>query len=253
MINFDNKVALVTGAASGMGAATARSFAEHGARIVVADLNLAAAEELAASLRAEGATALALGGDVSNEDDVAQLIQTIVGEFGSLDCAVNNAAVPPDTRSIHELDVAEFHKTINVDLLGVALCMKYQLLQMREQGSGAIVNIGSVSSRRPQAKNGAYVAAKHGVLGLTKVAALENSALGIRVNSVLPGAIQTPMLEYSLSVSTSTPEQVADRLTQLGRFGLPEEVGRTSVWLCSDAASFITGVDVPVDGGYLAK
>lgn len=253
MINFTDKVALVTGGAQGMGAETVRSFARHGAAVAVVDLRQDAAQALADEVIGAGGRAIAVAADVSDEEQVAAMVARVVDEFGRLDAAVNNAAVPPDNRHLHELDVAEFHRVLNVDLLGVALCLKYELLQMREQGSGAIVNIGSVSSRRPQARNAAYVAAKHGVAGLTKVAALENSPLGIRVNTVMPGAIETPMLKHSLSVSTSTPEQVAARLTQLGRFGLPEEVGRTSVWLCSDAASFITGVEVPVDGGYIAQ
>lgn len=253
MIDFTGKTALVTGGAQGMGAETVKSFAQHGAAVAIADLNLEKAEELAAEIRATGARAIAIAVDVSNEEQVAAMVARVVEEFGSLDAAVNNAAVAPDNRELHEFSVEEFLRVVNVDLLGVALCLKHQLLQMQAQGGGAIVNIGSVSSRRPQARNGAYVAAKHGVAGLTKVASLENAARGIRINTVLPGAIETPMLAYSLTNSLFTPEQVAERLTQMGRFGLPEEVGRTSVWLCSDAASFITGVEVPVDGGYLAK
>nr|WP_211233159.1 SDR family NAD(P)-dependent oxidoreductase [Solirubrobacter soli] len=192
---LDGKVAIVTGAAMGMGEATARVFAKAGARVLVSDINEELGEATAERIRADGGDASFFRTDVSSAADAEAMVRTAVERYGRLDCAVNNAAVTPDTHAIAELDEQEWDRVLGVDLKGVALCLKYEIRQLLAQGEGgSLVNIGSVSSHRPQPNNAAYVAAKHGVIGLSKVASLENAPLGIRVNTVCPGAIDTPMV-----------------------------------------------------------
>jgi NAD(P)-dependent dehydrogenase (short-subunit alcohol dehydrogenase family) len=182
------------------------------------------------------------------------MVHTAVERYGRLDCAVNNAAITPDTHPIAELDEQEFDRIIAVDLRGVALCLKYEIGQMLAQGGGgAIVNIGSVSSFRPQPDNAAYVAAKHGVVGLTKVASLENAPHGIRVNTVCPGAIDTPMVRGALETVGMTEAECAPIISLLGRFGRPEEVAQASLWLCSEESSYVTGAALAVDAGYRSR
>jgi NAD(P)-dependent dehydrogenase (short-subunit alcohol dehydrogenase family) len=251
---LEGKVAIVTGAGMGMGEATARVFAAAGARVVVGDINPDAGQATAESIEQEGGTASFCQVDVSKAADVEQMVRTAVERYGRLDCAVNNAAVTPDTHPIAELDEAEWDRILAVDLKGVALCLKYEVAQMLSQGEGgAIVNIGSVSAHRPQPANAAYVAAKHGVLGLTKVASLENAPLGIRVNTVCPGAIDTPMIRGALETVGLTEAEFAPVLSLFGRFGQPEEVAQASLWLCSDAASYVTGAILNVDAGYTSR
>lgn len=253
-ITLTGKVALVTGAGMGMGAATARLLAARGAQVVVSDINEAAARETAAAIGGDGGRAEVVVCDVADEPAVATLIARTVALFGKLDCAVNNAAITPDVLPIAEADMAVFDKVLNVDLRSVMLCMKYEIRQFLAQGSGgSIVNIGSVSSVRPQPGNAAYVAAKHGVIGLTKTGSLEYAPQGIRVNAVLPGAIDTPMLRGALEGAGFTEAEYAPQLSLLGRFGKPEEVAQASAWLCSDAASYVTGHSLAVEGGYLTR
>lgn len=251
---LEGKVAIVTGAARGMGAATAQLFAEAGARVVVADMNEDLGRTLVAEIEQAGGEALFQRTNVSVAAEVAALVQAAVARFGRLDVAVNNAAVSPDTRPLAEMDEDEFDKVIAVDLKGVALCLKYQLAQMIRQGEGgAIVNIGSTSSFRPQPNNGVYVAAKHGVVGLTKVAAIENGVHGIRVNTVAPGAIDTPMLRGALERMGCSEADYAPVLSLLGRFGQPREVAQASLWLASDQSSYVTGSTIHVDAGYTSR
>lgn len=253
-VSLTGKVAIVTGAGMGMGAATARLLAARGAQVTVSDIDAAAAESTAAAIRAEGGTAAVVLCDVTDEAQVAALVARTVEAFGRLDCAVNNAAITPDVLPIAEADMAVFDKVLNVDLRSVMLCMKYEIRQFLAQGSGgSIVNIGSVSSVRPQPHNAAYVAAKHGVIGLTKTGSLEYAPQGIRVNAVLPGAIDTPMLRGALDASGFSEEEFAPALSLFGRFGKPEEVAEASAWLCSDAASYVTGHSLAVEGGYLTR
>lgn len=248
------RVAIVTGAGMGMGAATARVFAARGASVVVSDINLAAAGETAATVRAAGGTAHVVECDVAEEEQVAALVAETVATFGRLDCAVNNAAITPDVLPIAEADMNVWDRVIRVDLRSVMLCMKYEIRQFLAQGSkGAIVNVGSVSSVRPQPANSAYVAAKHGVIGLTKTGSLEYAGKGIRVNAVLPGAIDTPMLRHALVQNNFTEEDFAPALSLFNRFGRPEEVAEASAWLCSDASSYVTGHSLAVEGGYLTR
>ncbi len=251
---LQDKVAIVTGAALGMGAATARLFAQAGARVVVADMNETEGRAVVAAIEADGGVALFHQVDVARGAEVAAMVEATVARFGRLDIAVNNAAVTPDTKPLAEMDEAQFDKVIAVDLKGVALCLKHELAQMIRQGQGgSIINIGSVSSFRPQPNNGVYVAAKHGVIGLTKVAALENGVHKIRVNAVAPGAIETPMLRNALAaMCESEAEEAAfcSALSLLGRFGEATEVAQASLWLASDLASYVTGTTINVDAGY---
>jgi NAD(P)-dependent dehydrogenase (short-subunit alcohol dehydrogenase family) len=251
---LDGRVAIVTGAGMGMGAATAQVFAGYGAKVIVSDINAAAAEETAAAIRASGGIAHVILCDVAEEDQVAALVTETVAQYGRLDCAVNNAAITPDVLPIAEADMEVWDRVIRVDLRSVMLCMKYEIRAFLAQGSpGAIVNVGSVSSFRPQPANSAYVAAKHGVIGLTKTGSLEYAGKGIRVNAVLPGAIDTPMLRGALETIGFTEADFAPALSLFGRFGRPEEVAEASAWLCSDAASYVTGHSLGVEGGYLTR
>jgi NAD(P)-dependent dehydrogenase (short-subunit alcohol dehydrogenase family) len=250
---LDGKVAIVTGAGMGMGAATAQVFAGYGAKVIVSDINAAAAEETAAAIRANGGIAHVVLCDVAEEEQVAALFAETVATFGRLDCAVNNAAITPDVLPIAEADMEVWDRVIRVDLRSVMLCMKYEIRAFLAQGSpGAIVNVGSVSSFRPQPANSAYVAAKHGVIGLTKTGSLEYAGQGIRVNAVLPGAIDTPMLRGALETTGFKEADFAPALSLFGRFGRPE-VAEASAWLCSDAASYVTGHSLGVEGGYLTR
>src|SRR3954469_18100806 len=251
---LDGKVAIVTGAAMGMGEATARLFGAAGAHVLVADVDADQGQATAEAIERDGGSAAFCRTDVSKAADVEAMVRTAVERYGRLDCAVNNAAVTPDTHPIAELDEAEFDRVLAVDLKGVALCLKHEIAQMLAQGDGgAIVNIGSVSSFRPQPNNAAYVAAKHGVIGLSKVASLEAAPQGIRVNTVCPGAIDTPMIRGALETAGSTEAEFAPLLSLLGRFGKPEEVAQASLWLCSDAASYVTGAVLSVDAGYTSR
>ena len=251
---LNGKVAIVTGAGMGMGAATARVFTAYGAQVVVSDINAAAAAETAQAIRAAGGTAEVILCDVAEEDQVKALVEQTVARFGRLDCAVNNAAITPDVLPIAEADMEVWDRVIRIDLRSVMLCMKYEIRQFLAQGSkGAIVNVGSVSSFRPQPANSAYVAAKHGVIGLTKTGSLEYAGQGIRVNAVLPGAIDTPMLRHALVQNNFTEEDFAPALSLFNRFGKPEEVAEASAWLCSDASSYVTGHSLAVEGGYLTR
>jgi glucose 1-dehydrogenase len=222
--------------------------------VVAADINANAGNATAAAIRANGGEAIHVACDVSDEQSVRAMVAATVETYGRLDCAVNNAAITPDLLPIAEADMAAWDRVIAVDLRGVMLCMKYQIRQMLAQGSGgSIVNISSVSGVRPQPANPAYVAAKHGVIGLTKAGSLDYAPKGIRVNAVLPGAIDTPMLREALDSNGFTEEGFAPMLSLLGRFGKPEEVAEASAWLCSDASSYVTGHSLAVEAGYLTR
>jgi len=247
-----DKVAIVTGAAMGMGEATARLFASAGAKVVVADFNTEKGNAVVADIKAGGGEATFVHVDISKADQVEAMVAATVKAYGRLDVAVNNAALTPDDKPAHEFDEAYWDRLMNVDLKGTALCLKYELRQLREQGhGGSIVNISSVSGFRPQPNNLAYVAAKHGVNGLTKVAALENGPLNIRVNTVAPGAIDTPMLRDALEQFGLDPVTYAPQLSLLNRFAKADEVAQASLWLASDASSYVTGTVIHVDAGYV--
>jgi NAD(P)-dependent dehydrogenase (short-subunit alcohol dehydrogenase family) len=251
---LDGKVAIVTGAAVGMGEATARLFAEAGAKVIVADVDEQNGQATVDAIVSAGGTASFSRTDVSKASEVEAMVRDAVERYGRLDSAVNNAAVGPEPHPIHELDEAEFDRVIAVDLKGVALCLKYEIAQLLAQGSnGSIVNIGSVSSFRPQPNQAAYTAAKHGVIGLTKTASVEAAPQGIRVNAVCPGAIDTPMLRSALEEFNVTEAEFAPSLSLFGRFGRPEEVAHASLWLCSDQSSYVTGAALMVDAGYTSR
>jgi glucose 1-dehydrogenase len=251
---LEGKVAIVTGAAEGMGAATARAFAAAGARVLASDVNTDVGQATVEQIRTDGGTVEFCRADVSKAADIEAMVRAAVAHFGRLDCAVNNAGVSPDNDPIAALNEEEWDRVMAVNLKGVALCLKYEIAQMLEQGDGgAIVNIGSVSSFRPQPNNAAYNSAKHGVIGLTKTASLENAPLGIRVNTVCPGGISTPMMDRALVAVGITEDEFAPLISLQGRLGRPDEVAQASLWLCSDLASYVTGTALPVDSGFTSR
>lgn len=251
---LEGKVAIVTGAAMGMGKETAVLFAEAKAKVVIADFNEEKGQAVVEEIKATGGEASFVKVDISNSKEVQAMVKFTVDTYGKLDIAVNNAALTPDDKPAHDFDEDYWNRLIGVDLTGTALCLKYELKQMREQGQGgSIINISSVSGFRPQPDNIAYVAAKHGVVGITKVAALENGPLNIRVNSVAPGAIDTPMLRGALDQFGFTEEEYAPQLSLLNRFGQPREIAQASLWLASDASSYVTGTTIHADAGYTSR
>ncbi|WP_340016940.1 SDR family NAD(P)-dependent oxidoreductase [Paenibacillus sp. FSL K6-1318] len=251
---LEGKVAIVTGAAMGMGEATARLFAEAKAKVIVADFNEEKGQAVAEAIRAAEGESAFVKVDISKSEEVQAMVKFAVETYGQLDVAVNNAALTPDDKPAAEFDEAYWQRLISVDLTGTALCMKYELQQMLKQGKGgSIINISSVSGFRPQPNNIAYVAAKHGVVGMTKVAAMENGPHNIRVNNVAPGAIDTPMLRGALDQFGFTAEEYAPQLSLLNRFGQPDEIAQASLWLASDASSYITGTTIHADAGYTSR
>ena len=251
---LQDRVAIVTGAGMGMGEATALLFAEQGARVLIADIDAVAGEETAHAIAVAGGEAAFFKTDVSDEDQVEAMVAACVACFGRLDCAVNNAATRPDANPVAEASLGDFDWIIAVNLRSVLACMKHQIRQLLAQGSGgAIVNTGSINSRRPQPGSAAYTAAKHGVIGLTTTAAIEYADRGIRVNCVMPGAIDTPMIKQAMAATGATPDIIAPVLSLFNRLGTPREVAEANLWLCSDASSFVTGHALAVDAGYTAR
>ncbi len=248
-----DKVALVTGAGSGIGRATALAFAREGAKLVVADRLMPGGEQTVQMIQDLGGDAFFVPCDVSKAPEVEDLIAQTVERYGRLDYAHNNAGIASPTRDL-TADVQEkaWDLVINVNLKGVWLCMKHEIIQMLKQGSGAIVNTASVAGLAAIEGTAAYVASKHGVAGLTKTAALEYAKAGIRVNAVCPGYINTPYVEQAIMNNPQYGDNITAR-HPVGRVGFPEEIAAAVVWLCSDAASFVTGHAMPVDGGYMAQ
>ena len=246
------RVAIVTGGSSGMGAATARLLARNGAGVLVADTDEDLGAAVVDGIRADGGDAEFRRVDVSKEADVSGMVDAAVDRWGRLDCAVNNAAMRPDNAPLTELDVDLFDRIVAVNLRSVALCLKYELRHMQAQKSGSIVNLGSVSSVRPHERNAAYVASKHGVVGLTKTAAVEYGRDLIRVNAVLPGGVDTPMNRAARAEAGGPPPHEFG-LSLFGRLGTPEEIAEACLWLCSDRSSYVTGHSLAVDAGYLAR
>lgn len=249
---LQGKVALITGAGSGIGRASALIFAREGAKVVVVDVNVAGSEETVQLVKAAGGTAMCVKADVGSAADVEAMVNTTVATYGRLDCAYNNAGIEGKQASVLDDTEENWERVLRINLIGVWLCMKYEIAQMRKQGNGAIVNTASDAGLLGVPRMGAYVASKHGVVGITKSAALECAKTGIRVNAVCPGVIQTPMIERVTGLRPGMVERMIAG-EPVGRAGKPEEIGEAAAWLCSDAASFVTGFAMSVDGGIAAQ
>lgn len=248
---FSGKVALVTGAASGIGRATAIAFARHGAKVVVSDVDDVAGEETVALVRAQNTDALFVHADVSRRSAVEALITTAVQMYGRIDFAFNNAGISGARAMMADYSEESWDRVIGINLKGVWLCMKYELQQMLRQGGGVIVNTSSTAGQTGSRGVGAYVASKHGVIGLTKAAALEYARQNIRVNAILPGTIHTHLIDEFTHGNEQMLQEFAEG-EPIGRLGRPEEVANSVIWLCSAESSFVTGATLAVDGGRLA-
>lgn len=251
-VDFKNQVALVTGAASGMGLAAAKAYAEAGASVALADINGHAAMEAAEALNAAGYQAIAIQCNVADLEQVKVMVDQTVATYGRLDFAFNNAGVQSPVAETADADPKDYDFVMDVNLRGIWNCMKYELIQMRTQGSGAIVNNSSLGGLVGIAERGIYHASKHGVVGLTKSAGLEYAHQGIRINAVCPGIIETPMVAGMLE---SQPAAMAELMKEvpMRRLGRAEEIAEAVIWLSSPASSFIIGHALPVDGGYTVR
>ncbi|KAL9080085.1 MAG: hypothetical protein Q9157_001108 [Trypethelium eluteriae] len=239
------KVALVTGGAQGMGEATASVFLRAGAKVVICDIKFEKGQETAERLAKYGEITF-LPCDISKSDEVQNLINQIVEKYGCLDIAINNAAMTPDKTPLTDFDELYWSNIIDVNLTGTAVCCKHELQQMTKQGKGSIVNITSINAFKPQINMPAYTAAKHALLGLTKHGAMEGGPHGVRVNAIAPGAILTEMAAAALVTMGTTHEKIAPVFSYMNRFGLPHEVAQASLWLSSDAASYVTGIGAAI-------
>lgn len=253
MNNMEGKVAIVTGGGSGIGLETAIAFARKGTSVVVADVDEASGRNTVQTIEESGGEALFVKTDVSNAEQVQALVDKTIEQFGRLDYAVNNAGIGGESVPTAEISDEGWQRVIDINLTGVWLCMKREITAMLENGGGAIVNVASILGKVGFATAAAYVSAKHGVVGLTKTAAVEYATQGIRVNVVCPGFIYTPMLENAgMAEGTEMHQQIAS-MHPMQRMGTSEEVANMIVWACSDEASFVTGSSLMVDGGYTAQ
>ena len=247
-----DKAILITGGSTGIGRATALRCAEAGAALTIADVNVEAGQAITDEISANGGRACFVESDVTDAEQVKQMIVTTVEAYGRLDGAFNNAGIAGAIASIAKMSEEEFDRTINVDLKAVWLCVKYQIEQfLQQESTGSIVNTASVAGLVGTRGGSAYGTAKHGVVGLSKCVALEYARKAIRVNAVCPGVIQTPMVDRMMADTGVTKQSLVDQ-QPIGRFGEPQEIGEAVVWLLSDLSSFVTGVALPVDGGYSA-
>lgn len=249
---FRGKVALVTGGGSGIGRAVALAFAQRGASVVIADIDAAHGLQMQHAIEQMGGAAAFIATDVAADGAVKQLLENIVQRYGRLDYACNNAGVEGATAALADVEERDWDKTIGVDLKGVWLCMKYQCRQMLQQGQGAIVNIASIMGQVGAPGIAPYVAAKHGVIGLTRAGALDYAKQGLRINAVCPGGIYTPIIERALQHIPAVVDALKNATPQ-GDLGQPEDIANAVLWLCSNEAKFITGQTLVVDGGYVAQ
>lgn len=252
--NLDGRTALVTGGGSGIGRAASIAYAREGARVVVADVNVEGGEETVQQIKESGGEAVLIHADVSSADDTQEMVARAIESFGSLDCAFNNAGIGGGRDRLLTADYLEddWDRVISINLKGVWLSMKAEIPKMVQQGHGSIVNTASIMGLVANSGSVAYMAAKHGVVGLTKAAALEYAQYGLRVNSVCPGYINTPLLRPIFDSHEDLEQQVTSR-HPVGRLGEPSEIAEAVLWLSSDAASFVTGHNMPIDGGYTAQ
>ncbi|NTV45052.1 MAG: SDR family oxidoreductase [Chlorobiales bacterium] len=250
---FDGKVALVTGASSGIGRACALQFGREGAMVVVTDVSVEGGEETVRLIKAAKGEGFFFKCDVSNSKEVSALVGTTIETYGRLDCACNNAGIEGTMKPAAEYPEDVWNRVIAINLTGVWLCMKYEIPEMLKHGGGAIVNMASILGTVGFANASAYTAAKHGVVGLTKAAAIEYAAQGIRINAVCPAFIYTPMLERVGMAKGTDAYAAVTGLHPIKRMGTPEEIAEAVIWLCSNASSFVTGHAMLVDGGYIAQ
>jgi NAD(P)-dependent dehydrogenase (short-subunit alcohol dehydrogenase family) len=249
--DFRGQVALVTGASSGMGLVTSKAFAQAGAAVVLADVNKQTLQDATEALSAAGHQALAVVCDVADEAQVAAMIERTVAKFGRLDMAFNNAGIQVPPSDAADESAGNFDRVNAVNLRGVWTCMKHELKQMRAQGSGAIVNCSSLGGLVGLPTRAAYHASKHGVIGLTRSAALEYAPRGVRINAICPGTIETPMVTEMLASQAEAMKEIL-RDQPIGRLGRSDEIAAAVLWLCSPGATFVVGVALPVDGGFTA-
>lgn len=253
MANYQGKAGLVTGASKGIGRGTALCFAEAGAAVAVADIDEEEGQKTVDLISQSGGKAIFCLCDVSKADDVKRMVATTVDTFGSLDFAVNNAAIELEKTPLTGVTADIFDKLMAVNVKGVFFCLQQEILQMSKQGSGAICNIASINAYRPQPNASVYTATKAAVVGMTRNAAMEAASQGVRINAICPGATDTPMMAEQLKRVSAPKEVIIDSLSLIGRFARPEEIGKAALWICSDDASFVYGHALAVDGGYLAR
>jgi len=243
---FEDKTAFITGAASGIGRATAVAFAAEGALVAVTDRGEAALQATAEHVKAAGAEVLAITCDVSKPEEVQAAVAQAVKTFGRINCAFNNAGVENKATPLHEIELQEWDRILNINLRGTFVCMKHEIAQMVRQGGGVVVNTSSGAGIRGVAGGASYAASKHAIIGMTKSAALDYAKQNIRVNAILPGNIATPMMDRF----TGGDIQKAIDLEPVGRLGKPEEIAEAVLWMCSDLGGFVTGSSIVVDGGW---
>lgn len=252
MKRFEGKVALITGGGSGIGRATSLAFAREGAKVVVDDIKVQGGEETLQMIKSAGGEAIFVKADVSKADEVEAMVQKAIDTYGRLDCAFNNAGVGEPLKRVHKTSEDNWDRVLATNLKGVYLCMKYELPHMAKQGKGVIVNTASLAGLKGLAGQATYVASKHGVVGLTKSAAIEYAPLGVRINCICPGVIDTPLIAPNMKDRPHVQKGYIE-MEPIGRLGKPEEIAAAVLWMCSDEASFVVGSVFSVDGGVVAR